>query len=167
MQLWEACQKLFERALVELLYSSGLRVSEAVALDWSDIGWQERTITVRDGKGGSRRVAPMSTRASLLLRRLKEERQDDEPWVFRSQFRRRMSKEAITRWIRNLGERAGINGRLTPHRFRHSLATHLLEAGVPIDVVQAILGHSSVATTQVYARTQRSSIETHYRRVIA
>jgi integrase/recombinase XerD len=163
----EACRKPFERVLVEVLYSSGLRVSEAVALNWSDINWQELTIAVRDGKGGKERIAPMSTRASLLLRRLREERTDSNPWVFQSQFRCRMSKESVGRWVKNLGRRAGINGKLTPHRFRHSLATHLLEAGTPIDVVQAILGHESVATTQVYARTQRSSVEMHYRRAIA
>jgi len=85
--------------------------------------------------------------------------------VLQSQFKRRMSKESIERTMRVLGERAGLRDRLTPHRLRHSLATHLLAAGVPIDVVQTILGHESVATTRVYARTQQAQVEQHYRRV--
>lgn len=73
----------------------------------------------------------------------------------------------LQRRINDIGIRAGIKTKLTPHRFRHSLATHLLAAGTPIDVVQSILGHESVATTQVYAKTQRASIEMYYRRFMS
>lgn len=163
----EACRKPFEKMLLELLYSSGLRVFEAVALDWSDIDWQERSIKVRDGKGGKERVAPMSTRATILLRRYKEERKDSELYVLRSQFNQRMSTASVRRWLRKLGERAGLKRRLSPHCLRHSLATHLLAGGVPIEIVQAILGHSDLKTTQIYAKTQRTAVEMHYRRVIA
>lgn len=137
----EACKKLIDRCLVEVMYGSGLRVSEVVALNWDDIDWQAKTITVRDGKGGKSRIVPISTKESLLLRRLKEQRRDNNPWVFQSQYRQRM--------------------------VRNSLATHLLEAGCPIDVVQAILGHEDISTAQVYAKTQRSTVETWYRKVIA
>lgn len=162
----DACRKPIERLLVEVLYSSGVRVSEAVALDWDDIDWDGKRMLVRDGKGGKSRIVPLSTRAVMLLRDYRRTRTDDEPWVFRSQFQRRMSKHAVQRRMRILGERAGLRERLTPHRLRHTLATHLLAGGAPIDVVQTLLGHASVRTTQVYARTQMEQVEMHYRRVI-
>lgn len=162
----DACRNLMDRLTVEVLYSSGLRVSEASALDWDDINLDGKYLQVRDGKGGKARRAPLSTKAVMLLRQYREIRKDDNPWVFQSRHRQRMVPETIWRRMRNIGERAGLRERLTPHRLRHSLATHLLAAGVPIDVVQVILGHESVATTQVYARTQMEQVEQHYRRVI-
>lgn len=164
-RLRDACRRPMERLLLEVLYSSGLRVSEAVALDWDDVNLDGKYLLVRDGKGGKARQAPLSTRAVMLLRQYREQRKDGNPWVLQSQFRRRMSKESIERTMRVLGERAGLRDRLTPHRLRHSLATHLLAAGVPIDVVQHILGHESIKTTTVYARTQQATVEQHYRRV--
>lgn len=163
----EACTNHLDRCILEVLYGSGLRVSEVAALDWSDVDWQEKTITVRDGKGGKSRIVPMSTRAALLLRRLRDQRVDDDPCVFRSQMKRRMHKTTLERRVAALGERAHLNRRVTPHHLRHSLATHMLESGAPIDVVQSILGHSDISTTQIYARTQRSTVEMWYRRVIA
>lgn len=163
----EACTNLLDRCLVEVLYGSGLRVSEAVNLDWSDLDFQQRLLTIRDGKGGKDRVVPMSTRAALLLRRMSDQRNDDDPCVFRSRYSRRMSKNTIERRVRKIGEAAGIKTRVTPHRFRHSFATHCLESGMPIHVVQALLGHSDLKTTQVYARTQRSTVEYWYRKVVA
>lgn len=164
-RLRDACRRPMERLLLEVLYSSGLRVSEAVALNWDDVNLDGKYLIVRDGKGGKSRQAPLSTRAVMLLRQYRDRRRDGSPWVFQSQFKRRMSKESIERTMRVLGERAGLRDRLTPHRLRHSLATHLLAAGVPIDVVQHILGHESIKTTTVYARTQQTTIEQHYRRV--
>lgn len=157
--------KGLDRLLFEVLYSSGIRVSEAVALDWHDLDLNGMQLTVREGKGGKTRTCPLSTRAVLLLRQYQDERTDNDPWVFRSQFRRRMSKESIERRIGNLGDKAGLRRRLTPHKMRHSCATHLLAAGMPLDMVQTVLGHSSVATTQVYARTQTHQIDQYYRRV--
>lgn len=162
----DACRSFMDRLLVELLYSSGVRVSEAVALDWTDIDWEGKRALVRDGKGGKARVVPLSTRAVMLLREYRKRRTDEQPWVFQSQFRQRMSKAAIQSRMRKLGERAGLTERLTPHRLRHTLATHLLAGGTPIHVVQEILGHASVRTTQVYARTQMEQVEMYYRRVI-
>lgn len=161
-----ACVKPIERLLVEVLYSSGIRREEASKLDWPDVDFADRTLTVRDGKGGKFRVVPLSTRATILLRQHRNVRTDNDPCVFRSQFKRRMAVETIGRRIRIIGERAGLEERLTPHRLRHSLATHLLEAGVPLDVVQKILGHKKPSTTQIYAKRQMRQVEEYYRRVI-
>lgn len=154
-----------DRLLLEVLYSSGLRVSEAVALDWADLDLNSKTVTVRDGKGGKSRQTMLSTRAVMLLRQYQDKRADNDPWVFQSQFRRRMSKESIERRIRNLGDRAGLRRRLTPHRLRHSFARHLLEAGMPPDVLQALMGHEDIRTTQGYSGLPEQHIGQYYRAV--
>lgn len=151
--------------IVEVLYSSGMRVSELVALDWRDINLVLKQAAVRDGKGGKSRVVPLSTRAARLLQRLLERRKDKQLWVFRSQFNQRMSKATVQWHMRKLGEQAGLPFQLTPHQLRHSLATHLLNAGMPLDQIQLVLGHRNIQTTQRYARTQLQSVEQYYRRV--
>lgn len=154
-----------DRLLFEVLYSSGLRVSEAVALDWHHVDLNAKSVTVVDGKGGKSRRTMLSTRAVMILRRYQAKRQDTNPWVFQSQFRRRMSKESIERRIRNLGDRAGLRRRLTPHRLRHSFARHLLEAGMPPDVLQALMGHEDIRTTQGYSGLPEQHIGQYYRAV--
>lgn len=153
------------RLLFEVLYSSGIRVSEAVALDWHHVDLNNKTLTVVEGKGGKSRKTMLSTRAVMLLRRYQESRKDNNAWVFQSQFRRRMSKESIERWMRVLGERAGLRRRLTPHRLRHSFARHLLEAGMPPDVLQALMGHEDIRTTQGYSGLPEHHIGQYYRAV--
>ena len=160
-----AAGNLLRETLVETLYSSGVRVSELVALDRRDLNLTQKRATVREGKGGKSRVVPISTRASRLLQRLLDERTDNDPWVFRSQFDRRMSVSSVQWHIAKLGEQAKLMFQLTPHQLRHSLATHLLNAGMPLDQIQLILGHSNIQTTQRYARTQLQSAEQYYRRV--
>ncbi len=157
--------KGMDRLLFEVLYSSAIRVSEAVKLDWSDVDLNAKSLIVRDGKGGKSRQTLFSTRAVLLLRRYQEKRQDTNPWVFQSQFRQRMSKNSIERRMRILGEKAGLRGRLTPHRLRHSAAKHLRDAGMPADVLQALLGHEDIRTTQGYSGLPVQEIGQYYRAV--
>lgn len=164
----QACGCLFDQTLVETLYSSGIRVSEASNLEWTDIHFGQRELRLRERKGGAEdEIVPINTRCALLLGQMKSGRTDDDPCVFRSRNRQAMSTAQIERRIKTLGERAGINEKVTPHRLRHTLATHLLEAGVPIDVIQRILGHEDLKTTQIYAKTLRSSVESWYRKAIA
>lgn len=154
-----------DRVLFEVLYSSGIRREEAANLDWTDINFDTKALLVREGKGGKSRTTMLSTRAVMLLRQYRAERTDDEPYVFRSQFRRRMSNESINRRIRLLGERAGLRERLTPHRLRHSMAKHLRDAGMPLDVIQALLGHEDMRTTQRYSGLPDQHIGQYYRAV--
>ena len=153
------------KVIFEVLYSTGLRVSELVDLDRQDIDFIEKTVWVKDGKGGKARQSKLSTRAAMILKQHLAARKDDEPWVFRSNFKQRMSRHSVARYLRLLGERAGLRRRLTPHMLRHTFATHLLDAGMPIDLVQYMLGHSSVKTTQVYAQTNPKNVEHFYGRV--
>lgn len=96
---------------------------------------------------------------------VKEEIIDDDPWLFRSNYRKRISKESIEWHIKKLGHMAGLARRVTPHMLRHSFATHLLDAGMPIELVQYLLGHESVRTTQVYAKTNPANVAHYYKRV--
>jgi len=164
-KLRESAEKLIDRVMVEVLYTSGIRVSEAVNLDWNNIDFESKNLFIQNGKGGKNRTTPISTKAILLLKKYLETRKDDEEWVFQSNFKRRMSKESIERHIRLLGEEAGIKKRITPHTLRHSLATHLLNQGLKINMVQKILGHSKLSTTQIYAKTNMDNIDYHYRKI--
>ena len=161
----ESAGKLIDRTIIETLYSSGIRVSEAVNLDWNDIDFDKKKLYVRNGKGGKNRTTLLSTKAVMLLKKYRSSREDENNWVFQSNFRKRMSKESIERHMRLVGERANLSKRLTPHRLRHSLATHLLNGGMAIDMVQKILGHSKLSTTQIYAKTDTSNIDYHYRKI--
>ena len=150
--------------ILETLYAAGLRVSEAKMLDWDHIDFQERRLNVYDGKGGKDRTVPLSVKALRALKKHKDERKDDDPYVFRSNYRRRMSKETLERRVNNLGKKAGLKVTVTPHKLRHSLGTHLLDRGMNLEEVQVILGHEEVKTTQIYARTQFANVEHNYRK---
>jgi integrase/recombinase XerD len=162
----ETAISLIDKLLVEVLYSTGARVSELVAFDWADIDLETKRALIRDGKGGKQRVVFLSTKAVRLLRKYKVSRTDTEPWVFRSRAKCRMSKESVEWHIRRLAKRAGIQKRVTPHCLRHSIATHLLAGRMPLEGVQKILGHTKASTTQIYAITQMNLVEQDYRMVI-
>lgn len=153
------------KVLFELMYSTGLRVSEVSNLDRNDVDFITRTVTVRDGKGSKDREGRLSTRASLVLKQYLSSRDDNDPWLFRSNFGNRMSKDSIQRYMGILGKKAGLHRKLTPHMLRHSFATHLLDAGVPIEVVQYLLGHESVKTTQIYAKVNPKNVNHFYDKV--
>jgi len=153
------------RVLFELMYSTGLRVSEVSNLDKADVDFATKTLWVRDGKGGKTREARLSTRACLVLKQYINGRKDHDPYLFRSNFKSRLSKDSIERYMRRLGEKAGLRRRLTPHMLRHSFATHLLDAGTPIELVQHLLGHESVRTTQIYTKTNPQNVSHFYSRV--
>jgi integrase/recombinase XerD len=144
-----------DRAILELLYACGLRVSELAGLDLDRVdlpGLQVRVI----GKGNKERRVPMGEPARERLHRyLSGPRADwtagrPTPAVFVSRRGRRIGREAVWRLVRRWAEAAGIGGNVTPHTFRHSFATHLLEGGADLRVVQALLGHASISTTQLY-----------------
>ncbi len=153
------------KVIFEVLYSTGLRVSELVDLDKQDIDFVEKTVWVKDGKGGKARHTKLSTRAAMVLKQHLASRTDNDPWVFRSNFKQRMSTNSVGRYLKILGEKAGIRRKLTPHMLRHTFATHLLDGGTPIELVQYLLGHESVKTTQVYAKTNPKNVEHFYARV--
>ncbi|GGP63908.1 site-specific tyrosine recombinase XerD [Saccharothrix coeruleofusca] len=145
---------LRDRALLELLYSSGARISEVVGLDVDDVDAAERTVLL-DGKGGKQRVVPVGRPAlaaleSYLVRARPSLAKRANPALFLNARGGRLSRQTAWHVLKTAAERAGITAEVSPHTLRHSFATHLLEGGADVRVVQELLGHASVTTTQVY-----------------
>ncbi|MFD2493041.1 site-specific tyrosine recombinase XerD [Amycolatopsis jiangsuensis] len=147
---------LRDRALLELLYSTGARISEAVGLDVDDVDDDERTVLL-DGKGGKQRLVPIGRPAlealhSYLVRARPglAVRGRGTSALFLNARGSRLSRQSAWQVLKDTAERAGITAAVSPHTLRHSFATHLLEGGADVRVVQELLGHASVTTTQVY-----------------
>jgi integrase/recombinase XerD len=152
----EGERSLRDRALLELLYSTGARISEAVGLDIDDIDDQERTVLL-DGKGGKQRLVPIGRPAVEALhtylvraRPALAHRGRGTAAVFLNARGSRLSRQSAWQVLKTTAEQAGIAATVSPHTLRHSFATHLLEGGADVRVVQELLGHASVTTTQVY-----------------
>lgn len=165
--LRDACHTYREKALVEFLYSSGCRVSEAVQIDLSAIDFERRCVSVI-GKGDKRRNLYFSIRAKLMIRQYVAERKGGTA-LFCSgrQPYGRLGDRSIEEIIRRIGEQAGITKRVHPHVLRHTLATDLLNSGMDITIIQQILGHSSVGTTEIYAEISQDSVRREYEKFIA
>ena len=147
---------LRNRALLELLYSTGSRISEAVGLDVDDIDTHARSVLLR-GKGGKQRLVPVGRPAvqaldAYLVRGRPDlaRRGRGTPAIFLNARGGRLSRQSAWQVLQDAAERAGINSGVSPHMLRHSFATHLLEGGADVRVVQELLGHASVTTTQIY-----------------
>jgi len=143
------------RLIISLLYSTGLRVSELVNLKLEDINLAEKTGWVRRGKGAKDRLFMMS---EPLCRDI-EEFVKNKGHIFVFSKEKPLTTRNIQKIIKNARVRAGLNKRVTPHTLRHSFATHLLEQGTDIRVIQTILGHSSLSTTQVYTHVSSEQIK--------
>ena len=141
--------------IMELLYSCGLRVSEAVNLKISAVDFDEATLRVV-GKGNKTRLIPVGERALQMLRRyLREVRpqltqSNREPLLFLSRNGRKLNREWIWKMVKDAAVRAGIVKNIHPHTLRHSFASHLLANGADLRVIQEMLGHSDISTTEVY-----------------
>lgn len=152
-----------DRAIVETLYSCGLRVSELCGLKFSDLFLEEGYIHVR-GKGNKDRLVPISETAIEELRRWFAERQGinvkagEEDYVFVSARGRHVSRITVFHNIKQHALAAGIQKEISPHTFRHSFATHLVERGANLRGVQAMLGHESISTTEIYLHLNRQHL---------
>jgi integrase/recombinase XerC len=134
------------------LYGCGLRVSEVVGLNFDDVDLQALELRVF-GKGRKERVVPVPERAGHLLRNYLSERQQisgNEKAVFLNKYHRRLSVRSVQRMLKERALETGVDVSVTPHRLRHSFATHLLAGGVDLRAIQELLGHASLATTERY-----------------
>lgn len=152
------------RAMIETLYSCGLRVSEACLLKLSNLFLDEGFIKV-EGKGNKQRLVPISPRAIHELELYFQDRchynikPGEEDFVFISQRRgTHLGRIMVFHFIKELVQLAGIKKEVSPHTFRHSFATHLLEGGANLRAIQAMLGHESIATTEIYTHIDRSRL---------
>jgi len=160
-------QGLRDRAILELLYAAGLRVSEITALDLHDIDLGSRQIKVW-GKGSKERMALMGKPAAEALRlyldlgRIKLEGKAYTKALFLNRFGERISERRIQHIIKKYGRQAGLEMRMFPHIMRHTFATHLLDGGADLRVVQDLLGHARLSSTQIYTHVSQSQIRRSY-----
>ncbi|CAM3334201.1 site-specific tyrosine recombinase XerD [Tsukamurella hominis] len=161
--------RLRDRAMLELLYSCGARISEVTALDVDDIDAESRSVVLQ-GKGGKQRVVPIGRPAlaaldAYLVRGRPALVKRSNPALFLNVRGGRLSRQSAWQVLAAAAERAGIDTATThvsPHTLRHSFATHLLEGGADVRVVQELLGHASVTTTQVYTLVTVSALREVY-----
>ncbi|MDY6250056.1 MAG: site-specific tyrosine recombinase XerD [Bacteroidaceae bacterium] len=151
-----------DRAMIEMLYSCGLRVSELCSLKMSDLYLEEGFLRVT-GKGNKQRLVPISPRAIKELelwfaeRRMLTPKPGEEDYVFISHQRRKhLSRITVFHNIKEYCAMAGITKTISPHTFRHTFATHLLEGGANLRAIQAMLGHESISTTEIYTHIDRT-----------
>lgn len=160
-----------DRAILEVLYATGVRISELVGLDLADVDLDDGIARVL-GKGDKERVVPMGRAARselgaycgdgrLALRSARARRKDADA-VFLNARGGRLTRQGCWQIVRRAGERVGLGERLSPHVLRHSCATHMLDHGADIRVVQELLGHASVSTTQVYTKVSPERLRAVY-----
>ena len=147
-----------DRALHELLYSTGARITEAVGLDLDDVDVTARSVRLA-GKGGKERIVPIGRPAIAALEAYRVRarpalaaRGRGTPAVFLNARGARLSRQSAWATLREAADRAGLDVAISPHTLRHSFATHLLDGGADLRVVQELLGHASVTTTQIYTQ---------------
>ena len=142
-----------DRAILELLYSSGLRLAELIDLDRDDVDARDATVRVT-GKGNKERIVPVGRHALAALARWRKSRSElallDEPALFVSNRGTRLSPRSVQARVTHWAKRQGIDTKVSPHLFRHSFATHLLESSHDLRGVQELLGHANISTTQIY-----------------
>jgi integrase/recombinase XerD len=163
-----------DRALLELLYATGARISEACGLSMGDIDFGGRLVRLY-GKGSKERIVPFGRAAGAALddwfspagrvrmAPTQWRRRSDAEAVFLNARGGRLSRQAAWAVVKEYGRRAGLDGKLSPHVLRHSCATHLLDHGADLRVVQEMLGHASISTTQVYTKVSQERLWDVYR----
>ena len=157
---------LRDAALLQLFYATGIRVSEAAGLCERDVDLEQATVTV-SGKGGHERTVPLHSRATETLQSYRHARGRAAPSApfFVSRLRRRLSRGAVYERVRTLARRARLPLRVSPHRLRHTFATHLMRAGVGLVTLRDLLGHRQITSTELYlhvtAKDLRAAADRH------
>jgi len=160
-----------DRALLELLYATGCRASELSTLRTADVHPEQR-ICKCQGKGAKQRLVPLGERAAIaIVKYLKHERPllaarapTSPPWLLLSRRGRRLRREAIWELVKKYASRVGVPATVSPHTLRHSFATHVLAGGADLRQVQEMLGHASIATTQIYTHVDLTRLKQVHRK---
>ena len=162
-----------DRAILEVLYGTGIRVSELVGLQLSSVNLEEGFLKVR-GKGSKERIVPLGmyglqsvavylTKSRPFLEKRNKEK-GSVPDLFLNRFGQKLTDRSVGRLVKKYGVQASQNNNLSPHMLRHSFASHLLNAGADLRVVQELLGHTTVSTTQIYTHITKEALKRTYLR---
>ena len=158
-----------DRAILEVLYGTGLRNSELCNLELSDYSAEKDVLFVRHGKGGKDRVVPVGQKAREALERYLWQKRAtargrERARIFLTQYGTPITTEAVRDLVERAGKRAGLKQRVRPHSLRHACATHLLKGQADIRSIQALLGHASLSTTEIYTRVDTTDLKRVLRR---
>lgn len=166
-KIFDACKNNRERALVEFLYSTCVRVGELVKLDINDIDFKEKELIVY-GKGSKERTVYINAKASMYLGYYLNSRADNNDALFVSVKRpnKRITEKAIEAVLKNIGIRAGVEN-VHPHRFRRTGATNALNRGMPLQEVSMMLGHAKLETTRIYCTTYQETVKYSHKKFMA
>jgi len=158
-------QGIRDRAWLELMYATGLRASEVSDLRVGDVQFEEGTVRIF-GKGSKERLVPLGRQAAQAVRRYLQTvrpkwaaRRPGDEALFLSKLGRKMSRQTVWAILKKNAKKAGIRKTIYPHILRHSFATHLLENGADLRIVQELLGHSNISTTQIYTHVEQSRLK--------
>ena len=155
-----------DRAILELLYATGMRVSEVAGLRMEDVNLENHFLKCR-GKGGKERIVPLGEVAAdslgVYLEKVRT-KLPPSPFIFSGSKGRALTRQRIWQLIRKYAKEARIQKKISPHTFRHSFATHLLERGADLRIVQELLGHSDISTTQIYTHVSRDHLKSVHAR---
>lgn len=166
----EAARGRRDRAILEVLYGCGLRVSEACNLKISQVYLEDQYVKVK-GKGSKERLVPMAPSTVECIAAYLSERPDPdagcEDILFLNRFARRLSRVSVFKMVKETAVLAGITKDISPHTFRHSFATHLIENGADLRVVQEMLGHESILTTEIYTHVDSASWQKEIKDIIS
>lgn len=160
---------LRDKAMLELLYATGLRVSELAGLTMNSINWQAGFLVVM-GKGSKERVVPVGKKAYDCVRRYIEEarpvfmKSKTTDVLFLNRFGRAFTRQGLWKIIGGYAQKAGLQKNVHPHTFRHSFASHLLEGGADLRAVQVMLGHADISTTQIYTHVTKERLRQVHRK---
>lgn len=153
-----------DRAIIELFYASGIRISELINLQIKDIDFDSLKIKIIHGKGKKERFVLMAPLTKKMLKEYLTYRDDDSPYLFISQMGQPLSKVTINKMLNRYSRRARIKKHVTAHTLRHTFAVHLIEGGADIRVIQELLGHRSLNTTLIYTQISDNHIIKSYRK---
>jgi integrase/recombinase XerC len=155
---------LRDRAILELLYATGIRVSELVSLNEGMVDFKEGIIRVK-GKGKKERIVPFGSKAKKALEIYLNSRSSERTWnkpLFQNNRGGRLSQRSVHRLVKKYCRKISIKKQLSPHAIRHTFATHLLESGADLRIIQELLGHSSLSTTQKYTHINLDRLMSEY-----
>jgi integrase/recombinase XerC len=153
--------KFRDAAILELFYSSGLRISELLGLDVRDVNFIDEAVKV-EGKGRKQRIVPVGGAAMRAMRKYREEAAVSNGPLFRSVRGTRITQQAVDLMLKKYLRLSGIPFGVSPHKLRHSFATHMLDAGADLRTVQELLGHASLSTTQIYTHVTKERLKKVY-----